>query len=323
MLEIEKSQQNAIRIAFAAGIVILIIKFAAYLITGSTALLSDALESIINVIASAFAMWSIHMAKAPPDSNHPYGHGKIEYFSALFEGVLIIFAAACIIYAALPKVFAPENLSRLDYGLLVSVLASIMNLVLGLFLVRRGKKTKSLTLVADGKHVLTDVYTTAGVLIGLSVVWITNWLWMDGVIACVVALNIIWTGYGLVRQAVKGLMNETDHSLTHDISTLLNDKRQPGWVSVKKLRAWSAGRFIHIDFCLVLPRQISLEKSMSIIHSIEDIFRERFDGVADVIIKTDICSENLCKQCLYTECSMSKAEGVTSLWDEATLCSKA
>lgn len=323
MLEIEKSQQNAIRIAFAAGIVILIVKFAAYFMTGSTALLSDALESIINVIASAFAMWSIHMAKAPPDSNHPYGHGKIEYFSALFEGILIIFAAACIIYAALPKVFAPENLSRLDYGLLVSVLASIMNLVLGLFLVRRGIETKSLTLVADGKHVLTDVYTTAGVLVGLSVVWITNWLWMDGVIACVVALNIIWTGYGLVRQAVKGLMNETDYSLTRDICVLLNDKRQPGWVSVKKLRAWSAGRFIHVDFCLVLPRQISFEESMGMIRFIEYIFRERFDGVADVIIKTEICSENLCKHCLYTECAFSRAEGVTSLWDEATLCSKA
>ncbi|MBI4958267.1 MAG: cation transporter [Desulfovibrio sp.] len=315
----EKSQQKAIRISFVVGIVILACKFAAYFITNSTALLSDALESIINVVASAFAMWSIHLAKAPPDSNHPYGHGKVEYFSALLEGVLIIVAALCIIYTAVPKILAPGELNQLDYGLLVSVVASGMNYLLGMYLVREGGRTNSITLVADGKHILTDVYTTAGVLLGLLVVWITGWLWMDGAIACVVAVNIVWTGYGLVRQAIKGLMNETDASLLGDICTLLNDNRKPEWISVHKLRSWQAGRFVNIDFHLVLPRDLSFEASQKVVDDLEAIFRNKFGGVAEVMIRPDICANSFCTSCSFAACTSSVASGKQVPWDCETL----
>jgi cation diffusion facilitator family transporter len=315
MLEIEKSQQKAIRISFVLGIVILGCKFGAYFITNSTALLSDALESIINVVASAFAMWSIHLAKAPPDSNHPYGHGKVEYFSALLEGVLIIFAALCIIYTAIPKILAPGDLNQLDYGLLVSVVASGMNYLLGMYLVREGKRTNSLTLVADGKHVLTDVYTTAGVLLGLFIVWITNWLWMDAAIACVVAVNIVWTGYGLVRQAIKGLMNEADTSLMSEICKLLNDNRKPEWISVHKLRSWQAGRFVNIDFHLVLPKELTFEESQKVVEDLEAIFRDKFDGVAEVMIRPDMCSSTFCAACSFSTCSSSVPGGKLVPWD--------
>lgn len=319
MIEIEKSQQKAIRISFFIGIVILGFKFAAYLITNSTALLSDALESIINVVASAFAMWSIHLAKAPPDSNHPYGHGKVEYFSALLEGVLIILAALCIIYAALPRILAPGNLNQLDYGLLVSVIASIMNFVLGMYLIRQGKRTNSLTLVADGKHVLTDVYTTVGVLFGLLIVWVTNWLWMDAAIACVVAVNIVWTGYGLVRQAVKGLMNEADTSLSGDICKLLNENRRPEWISIHKLRTWQAGRFVHVDSHLMLPRMLSFEESQVVVNNMETIFKNTFDGVAEVMIRPDICSSKYCNTCSYAACPSSVPSSGLLPWDCETL----
>jgi cation diffusion facilitator family transporter len=319
MLEIEKSQQKAIRISFVLGIAILGFKFGAYFITNSTALLSDALESIINVVASAFAMWSIHLAKTPPDSNHPYGHGKVEYFSALLEGFLIIIAALCIIYTAIPKILAPGDLNQLDYGLLVSVVASGLNFLLGMYLVREGKRTSSITLEADGKHVLTDVYTTAGVLIGLLIVWITNWLWMDAAIACVVAVNIVWTGYGLVRQAIKGLMNEADTSLIGEICKLLNDNRKPEWISVHKLRSWQAGRFVNIDFHLVLPKELSFEESQRIVEDLETIFRNKFDGVAEVMIRPDICSSKFCTSCSFVACPSSVSNGTFVPWDCETL----
>jgi len=321
MLEIGKSQQRAIRISFAAGVIILVCKFVAYYATNSAALLSDALESIINVIASAFAMWSIHLAKTPPDANHPYGHGKVEYFSALFEGVLIIIAAGCILYTAYPKILAPEELTRLDYGLLVSVLASAMNLALGVFLIRQGRLTNSITLIADGKHVLTDVYTTAGVLIGLVVVLFTNWLWMDGLIACIVAINILWAGYGLARESVKGLMNEADHTLVKEICTLLNSNRRPEWISVHKLRAWRAGRFIHIDFHLVLPKQLSFEEAHSVVADLESLFGRKYDGVAEVMIRTDMCDYDLCLICSYEKCRNFIESGSPDVWSERILCS--
>jgi len=321
MLEIGKSQQRAIRIAFAAGVIILVFKFVAYYATNSAALLSDALESIINVIASAFAMWSIHLAKTPPDSNHPYGHGKVEYFSALLEGVLIIIAAGCIMYTAFPKILVPEELTRLDYGLLVSVVASAMNLALGLFLIKQGRMTNSITLVADGKHVLTDVYTTAGVLIGLVVVLLTNWLWMDGLIACIVAINILWTGYGLARESVKGLMNETDYSLVKEICSLLNNNRRSEWISIHKLRAWRAGRFIHVDFYLVLPKQFSFEEAHNVVESLEALFKREYDGIAEVMIRTDICDYDLCSICSYQKCKYFVDSGPVGIWNERILCS--
>lgn len=321
MLEIGKSQQRAIRIAFAAGVIILVFKFVAYYATNSAALLSDALESIINVIASAFAMWSIHLAKTPPDSNHPYGHGKVEYFSALLEGVLIIIAAGCIMYTAFPKILVPEELTRLDYGLLVSVVASAMNLALGLFLIKQGRMTNSITLVADGKHVLTDVYTTAGVLIGLVVVLLTNWLWMDGLIACVVAINILWTGYGLARESVKGLMNEIDHSLVKEICSLLNSNRRPEWISIHKLRAWRAGRFIHVDFHLALPKQLSFEEAHNVVESLEALFKREYDGISEVMIRTDICDHDLCSICSYQKCKDFVESEPVGIWNERILCS--
>jgi len=319
MLEIDRIQQQAIRISFSLGILILIFKFAAYFITNSSALLSDALESIINVVASAFAMWSIHVAKTPPDAEHPYGHGKVEYFSALLEGVLIMVAAAGIVYTAFPKIMNPGVLQKLDFGLAVSVLASGLNLALGLYLVRQGRKTNSITLEADGKHVLTDVYTTGGVLLGLVVVWISGWFWMDGAIACLVALNIVWTGYGLVRQAVKGLMNEADSALTQEITRLLNENRRPEWISIHKLRAWQAGRFVNIDFHLVLPRDISFERSQAIVNDLEELFRQHFGGVAEVLIKTDICFDDLCGACTFETCPEPGNGGKAVPWSEESL----
>ncbi|MFW5837596.1 MAG: cation diffusion facilitator family transporter, partial [Desulfovibrionaceae bacterium] len=181
----------AISASLAVGSALMAAKFFAWGITDSSAILSDALESIINVVAAAFALISIIVANRPPDQDHPYGHGKMEYFSAGFEGSLIILAAVLIFFEAWDKIIHPEQLHELGLGLLITAGAGGVNLAMGLVLMAVGKKTRSLALVADGKHLITDVWTSAGVVVGLGLTMFTNWLWLDGVVACLVAVNIL------------------------------------------------------------------------------------------------------------------------------------
>jgi cation diffusion facilitator family transporter len=183
----------AVSLSMGVGAGLMALKFYAAYITGSPAIFSDALESIINVVASTFALVSILWAARHPDETHPYGHGKVEYFAAGFEGALIVLAAAGIVYKAWPQLMHPAPLPRLESGLLLVLLAALLNLALGLGLVRAGRRTQSLTLAADGQHVLSDVYTSLGVVAGLVLVWLTGWYWLDGAVAILVAANILFT----------------------------------------------------------------------------------------------------------------------------------
>lgn len=294
---------RAVSLSFAVGALLMAVKFYIYRLTLSAAVLSDALESIINVVASAFALGSILLAAVPPDKNHPYGHGKIEFFSAGFEGALIMLAAAGIFKSGWPRIFEPTPLPNLQEGLWMLLAASLVNLILGLGLVRTGQKTRSLTLVADGKHVLTDVYTSVGVILGLLLVHVTGWLWMDGAVACLVGVNILYTGAVLLHQSFAGLMNASDPDLLREICNLLNENRKETWIDVHQLRAWTSGHLIHIDFHLILPRNFSLEEAHLEGKEIERILQCHFAGDASVLIHLDPCIEPDCPVCLRNLCS--------------------
>ena len=301
--------RKAIAAAFTVGILVLLLKSLAFLVTGSAALLTDALESTINVLASGFAMWSIHVAQTPPDEDHPYGHGRIEYFSVLFEGTLILAAAIGIIITAAPRIINPLPLTRLDMGLAISVLASSANLVLALHLLRVGRNTNTMTLIADGRHILTDVYTTAGVLAGLAAVRLTGWLWMDGAIACAVALHIVRTGYGLVRNAVKGLMNEADAALLQRLNNSLRHATSQDCLSVHAVRAWMSGRDIYVDMHVVLPRGLSLAEAQQCTARLEGVLRRDNPDVAGVHLKLEVCNDTQCRTCRHAaRCRNGHAE---------------
>jgi cation diffusion facilitator family transporter len=192
---------RAMTLALVVGGLLMAVKFVAYNITGSAAILSDALESIINVVASGFVLYSIYLSHQPPDETHPYGHGKIEYFAVGFEGALIILAAGAILYKAIPAFFQVRMLSKLDFGIILVLGASAVNLAVGLFLIRTGRRTRSAPVEADGKHLITDVYTSVGVVIGLVLVRVTGLNWLDPLFACAVAVNIVITGWHLVKQS--------------------------------------------------------------------------------------------------------------------------
>jgi len=300
--------RNTMVAALLVSTALMALKFYAYWLTGSSAILSDALESIINVVASAFALWSVLLSAKPPDESHPYGHGKIEFFSAGFEGALIILAAAGIFQQGLGQIWHPQPLPQLRDGMYVLVGVSLANLGLGLVLVRIGKRTRSFVLVADGKHILTDVYTSGGVLGGLVLVYLTGRYSLDGVVACIVGVNIVIVGARLVRQAYGGLMDTSDPALLDEISSLLARNRRAIWIDVHKLRAWRAGRYVHVDFHLILPRDMPLEEGHREVKELEKIFDAHFGGLADILIHLDPCTDPECPVCWYDPCE-TRREG--------------
>jgi cation diffusion facilitator family transporter len=298
----------AILASFLVGVGLMGGKFFVYWLTGSAAVLSDALESIINVVASAFALMSIILAAKSPDACHPYGHGKVEYFSAGFEGALIILAALAIFYQGWSRLFLPREIPNLNLGLLLLLAISLVNLILGLVLVQVGRRTYSLALVADGKHILTDVYTSGGVLLGLALVLLTGWHWLDGMVAILVGLNILYIGAELMQESSAGLMDASDPDLLEEIAAILRHHRKDLWIDVHRLRARRAGNRVFIDFHLILPRDLPLETGHREVKELEGVFNTHFEGRADVLIHLDPCERPVCPICGLEPCPHRQEE---------------
>ncbi len=283
-------------------------KFYAFHLTRSSAVFSDALESIINVVASAFALMSIVLAARPPDKNHPYGHGKVEYFSAGFEGALIIIAAIGIFKSGLAHILKPQPLPNLTDGLYILLGTGLINLILGLVLVRTGKKTHSLALTADGKHVLTDVITSAGVLLGLLLVHLTGLYWLDGAIACMVGFSILYTGIILIKESSAGLMDRAEPALLQEISSLLEKHRKDNWVGIHELRAFRSGSIVNVSLHLILPRGFSLSEAHLEAEEVEVVIEGYFEGRATVLVHLDPCSDPDCPVCRRYACELRGSE---------------
>ncbi|MGV8846015.1 cation diffusion facilitator family transporter [Tessaracoccus sp.] len=194
-------------LAVAAALVTIALKTGAWWVTGSVGLLSDAAESIVNLVAAIVALVALKVAAMPADKNHHFGHSKAEYFSSAVEGIMIFIAAATIIVFAIQRLFAPRDLTEVGLGLVISLVAAAVNGVVAVILIRAGRQYRSIVLRADGRHLMTDVWTTAGVVVGVALVWFTGWNWLDPVVAIGVGINIMWTGYGLIRESTEGLMD--------------------------------------------------------------------------------------------------------------------
>jgi cation diffusion facilitator family transporter len=294
-------------ISLVVGAALLWVKFLAYQLTGSTAVLSDALESIVNVVAAVFALGSLMFAGRPADRNHPYGHGKIEYFAAAFEGGLIAFAAILIVYEAGRGFFRPLELRQLDLGLAITLGAGVANAALGWFLIRTGKATQSLTLVADGKHVLSDFWTSLGVIIGLLLVRVTGITWFDPLVAAIVGLNLGWTGFWLVRHAAGGLLDEEDTKLIGKLIKACDAYRMPGIIRIHHLRAIRAGRFTHVDAHVVVPEYWPVDRAHVLVESFEERVMSACGVEGEIVFHIDPCHRAYCAQCDVMDCPVRMA----------------
>jgi cation diffusion facilitator family transporter len=298
----ERVRLRAVLISLAVSVVLLAAKYQAYLLTGSTAILSDALESIVNVVAAVFGLGGIIFAGRPADRNHPYGHGKVEFFSAAFEGGLIAFAAVLIVYEVVLALLRGVEVRALDVGVAIVLGAGVVNLLLGWYLIRTGRKYDSLTLVADGRHVLADFYTSAGIVVGLLLVRFTGITWLDPLVAGVVALNLLWTGYRLVRQAAGGLLDEEDPALLHRLLGVLQPHLGQGVIRVHHLRAIRAGRFHHVDAHLVVPEFWSVERSHDLAEDLGERVVKELGVEGEMTLHTDPCHRIYCRMCDLDAC---------------------
>jgi cation diffusion facilitator family transporter len=270
-----KLKKRAALISLVTGFLMFFGKMGAYFLTGSASVLSDALESIVHIIATSFAFYSLVLSTKPPDKEHPYGHGKIEFFSAGFEGAMIMVAAISIIAYAVRDIIYEKEISSLDTGAAIITGASIVNLFLGLYLIRTGKKTKSLVLIADGKHVLTDSVTSIGAVAALILVLVTNIKLFDPLIAIILAVNILWTGKRLLRESIGGLMNENDRKTLKQIKEVLESERRkhPDWINIHRIRYWKSGDKYMIDFHLIVPYKQTVSESHETMEIMEGILR--------------------------------------------------
>jgi cation diffusion facilitator family transporter len=301
-----RARLRAVVISLAVSVVLLAAKYQAYRLTGSTAILSDALESIVNVVAAVFGLGGIVFAGRPADRNHPYGHGKIEFFSAAFEGGLIAFAAVLIVYEVILSLLRGPDVHALDVGVAIVLGAGLVNLLLGWYLIRAGRKYESLTLVADGRHVLADFYTSAGIVIGLLLVRFTGIVWLDPVLAAVVALNLLWTGFRLVRQAAGGLLDEEDTALLDRLLEVLQPHLSQGVIRVHHLRAIRAGRFHHVDAHLVVPEFWSVERSHETAEDLAERLIKEVGVEGEMTLHTDPCHRIYCRMCDLDDCPVRR-----------------
>lgn len=317
-----REKKQAAYLSLAVGFLMFFLKMFAFILTGSSAILSDAIESIVHIFATLIAFISLLISLKPPDESHPYGHGKIEYFSAGFEGGLIIIAAASIIFFAIEDLIFGVKLQKLDVGAYLIFAASLINLGLGLFLVKIGKKTNSLILVADGKHILTDSVTSIAVLISIIIVMITGFQILDPIIAIFVALNIVGTGYKLVRQSFRGLMQERDEELLEKIIPALNKLRQDDFIEIHKLRTWSAGNIHYVDFHLIIPSYYSIEKSHSIQTFLTESLRKMVSSDLQTMVHFDPCKPMYCSYCSKKDCEIRKDEFKSNIEWSKENCTK-
>jgi cation diffusion facilitator family transporter len=283
----DKIQKLALGSIFV-GVIVFALKYAAYHLTGSIALYSDALESIINVVTAAAAFLAVRLSAQPADANHPYGHHKVEYFSAVLEGVLIIVAALMILRESYFGFMMPKALEAPSTGLAVNALASIVNAVWAWLLVGQGRRLRSPALVADGRHLLTDVITSVGVIAGLLLVPLTGWLWLDPALAAVVAVNIVWSGWSLVKESVGGLMDE---ALPEAVLVRVREAisvNAEGALEAHDLRTRHAGRMTFIDFHLVVPGHMSVTDAHEICDRLERALKaEVQDALITIHVEPD------------------------------------
>ncbi|WP_343502725.1 cation diffusion facilitator family transporter [Alloyangia pacifica] len=260
------------------GILVLTIKTFAWWLTGSVALMSDALESIVNVATALAALLAIHIASQPADADHPFGHHKAEYFSAVLEGVLIVVAAVLILREAWGAWQQPEAIQQVGLGLAINLAAGAINALWCYVLLREGRKLNSPALVADGKHLLTDVFSSAGVAVGVGAAALTGWLWLDAALAALVAVNILWSGWQVIRGSVGGLMDAAvPEAELADMRAVISANAE-GAVEAHDLRSRRAGQAVFLEFHLVVPGEMSVDAAHEICDRIEHALQEKIDG---------------------------------------------
>jgi cation diffusion facilitator family transporter len=297
-------KKQAAWISLLVALILFSVKVFAFFLTDSRAIFSDALEGIVNILGSIGALFALKIASKPADSDHPYGHGKAEYFSAAFEGGLLAFAAVMIFFASVQSLITGVELQRLGVGLWLIVAAGVANLLLGLYLRKIGKKTNSAALVASGAHVLSDFWTSFGVVLALLLIQLTDWVWLDPIVAMVIGMHLLRASYGVVRDSTAGLMDERDEGMIQKIGKIFLKNRFPGIIRIHHTRVIRSGDFHHIDAHLVVPEFWSVSEAHVESDRFELKVMKDYPSKGEVRFHLDPCRKAYCEACDYPDCSV-------------------
>ncbi|MDQ3393673.1 MAG: cation diffusion facilitator family transporter [Bacteroidota bacterium] len=295
--------KKLIGISFTLSLLLVVVKFYAYYLTSSNAILTDALESIINVFASGFAFYSIYLSSLPKDVNHPYGHGKIEFFSAGFEGALIFFAGIFIIYQSVLNLIDPAQLENLPMGILIVGVSAVLNGAVGYILRQKGREMDSFTLIADGKHLSTDAASSIIILLGIAIIYFTGYYLLDSIISILFAFYILYNGYVLMRISIAGLMDESNPEALGRVVDVLNNSRKNNWIDVHNMRIQKYGPDLHIDCHLTLPYYFNLQEVHAELKDMEETLENNISSNVEIFIHADPCiPEKCCNYCRVKNC---------------------
>ena len=286
----------------ALSIVLFSVKIFAWAITDSVAILTDALESIVNVVAGLLGVYSLHLSSKPKDTDHPYGHGKVEFISSAVEGTLICVAGVLIVVHAISNLSGPHNIRKLDLGIVLVAVTAIINYLAGYYCEKTGKKNNSLPLIAGGKHLKTDTYTTAGIVIGLALLYFFKVAWIDSAVAALFALIITFTGYKIIRSSVAGIMDEADQTLLNEMVQTLNDNRRANWMDVHNLRIIKYGAMLHLDAHLTVPWYLNVHEAHREIDELSGLLRKKYDDSLEIFVHSDGCLSFSCPICIKDDC---------------------
>lgn len=303
----QRKRLTASLVSIVVGSGILGLKWLAYVLTGSAALQSDALESVVNVVAAVFALGAVVFAEKPADRDHPYGHGKIEHFSAAFEGGLISLASVLIVYEAIRALLQGSEVRSLSTGLLINLLAGLLNGLLALYLIRVGKKTGSLAIQADGHHVLSDFLTSLGLLGGLALFWLTGWRWLDPLLALGIGVLLAWTGFKLVRGSARALLDQEDPVVVGRVVEAVSTSRPEDLIAVHELRTLRAGRYHHVDVHVVVPEYYSVVRAHDLVEDFGQRVLSQLGLEGEFHSHIDPCARFFCSRCGVESCAVRKS----------------
>lgn len=275
--------------------------------TGSVAILTDALESTVNVVAGFISLYSLFVAAKPRDEDHPYGHGKAEFVSAAVEGSLITVAGLIIIYEAINNFIHPHPLQKLDYGILLVSITAVINYITGSYCIKIGKKNNSLALMASGKHLKSDTWSTIGIVAGLILIYFLHWPWLDSAVAVIFAFIIIYTGYTIVRKSLAGIMDEADNELLKKLVAFLQENRRENWIDLHNVRIIKYGSILHLDCHLTVPWYLNVHEAHEEIDILSQKIKSAFGESVELFVHSDGCLDFSCSICSKENCAVRKS----------------
>jgi cation diffusion facilitator family transporter len=284
------------------SVVLFLAKVIAYYLTNSLAILTDALESIVNVVAGGIGLYSLYIAAKPKDEEHPYGHGKAEFVSAAIEGTLIVAAGVLILYETVKNFIRPNPLGKLDTGLIMVAFTAVINFIAGYLCLVIGKRNHSLALQASGRHLQTDTYSTLAIIVALVLMLLTRFYWIDKVIALLMGGYIIFNGYKIIRQSLAGIMDEQDMQLLQAIVNILNKNRRVNWIDLHNFRIIKYGSHLHIDCHLTVPWYLNVHEAQSEIDTLMNLITKEFGTSIEFFVHTDGCLAFSCPLCDKFSC---------------------